>query len=145
MLPKDGEPRTDAQRQALRARERCESEAGVWAHKRRMADAEGVISELKTQGTLARARCRGTPLFHLQLLVDCAGVNMKRLAAHAGEAGEGRAVGPATGALRTLAKVQEPCGVPDARLGAATGAGACVATPSDGSAASTLSFIVCLN
>ncbi len=65
MLPSDGEPRSEAQRQALLARKRCKSELGVWAHKRRMADAEGVISELKTQGTLARARCRGTPLFHL--------------------------------------------------------------------------------
>jgi Transposase DDE domain len=59
MLAKGGEPKTQAERQALHARERCKSEAGVRAHKRLMADAEGVISELKTQGTLHRARCQG--------------------------------------------------------------------------------------
>lgn len=91
MLPADGEPRTEAERQALRARERCQSEHGVWAHKRRMADAEGVISELKNQGTMGRARCRGTPLFHVQLLVDCAAINLKRIATHAGGAAEGQA------------------------------------------------------
>jgi len=67
MLPRDGTLKTEAQRQALRARERCKSPAGVFAHKRRMADAEGAISELKTRGTLARARCRGTAPFHVQL------------------------------------------------------------------------------
>ncbi len=61
MLPNDAEPKTEAQRQALLARERCKTETGVWAPKRRMADAEGVISKLKISGTLARARCRGTP------------------------------------------------------------------------------------
>ncbi len=70
MLPKGGEPKTQAA-PGVRARERCKSEAGVQAHKRRMADAEGVNSELKTQGTLHRARCRGTALFHVQVLVDC--------------------------------------------------------------------------
>src|SRR5439155_18027205 len=59
--PADGEPRTEAEREALAARRRCKSEAGVWAHKRRMADAEGVIGELKLLHTLGRARCRGTP------------------------------------------------------------------------------------
>ncbi|MDQ3319706.1 MAG: transposase [Actinomycetota bacterium] len=144
MLPSDGEPRSEAQRQALLARKRCKSELGVWAHKRRMADAEGVISELKTQGTLARARCRGTPLFHLQLLVDCAAVNMKRLADHAGEAAEGR-TGPATGALFTPAGVQAPCEAANARLGAATGARAHVPIPSDARIASIWSFAVSLN
>jgi transposase len=33
MLPTDGEPKTEAQRAALAARERCKSERGVWAHK----------------------------------------------------------------------------------------------------------------
>lgn len=97
MLPTDGEPKTEAQRQALRARERCKSEQGVWAHKRRMADAEGVIAELKNQGTMGRARCRGTPLFHVQLLVDCAAINLKRIATHAGEAAEGGAAQSARG------------------------------------------------
>jgi len=73
-----------------------------------MADAEGVISELKTRGTLARARCRGTPLFHVQLLVDCAALNMKRLIDHTGEAAEGRAAEPAGGELGGLAGAQQP-------------------------------------
>jgi Transposase DDE domain len=58
-----------------------------------MADAEGVISELKNEHGLARARSRGTPLFHLQLLVGCAAINYKRLAEHAGEAVGGLATG----------------------------------------------------
>ncbi|MCA1699366.1 MAG: transposase, partial [Actinobacteria bacterium] len=102
MLATDGDPKTDAQRQAERARERCKTERGVWAHKRRMADAEGVISELKNQGNLARTRCRGTPLFHLQLVVGCTAINMKRLTAHAGEAASGRAAGPASGEIIAL-------------------------------------------
>ena len=105
MLPADSEPKTDAQREALAARERCKSPAGVWAHKRRMADAEGVIGELKTQHGLDRARCRGTPLFHVQLLVGCAALNLKRLATHAGEAAEGRAAQPAEGQAVTLRAV----------------------------------------
>jgi transposase len=102
MLPPDGEPKTDAQRQAKRARERCKTEPGIWAHKRRMADAEGVIGELKNQHALARAHCRGTPLFHVQLLIGCTAINMKRLAARAGEAASGRAAGPASGELIAL-------------------------------------------
>lgn len=145
MLPGDGESQTEAQRQALLARERCKSELGVWAHKRRMADAEGVISELKSQGTLARARCRGTPLFHLQLLVDCAAVNMKRLADHAGEAAEGRAAGPATGALISLVDARGPCEATDAPVEAATGAETRVVPASGASAARTWSFAVSLN
>src|SRR6266852_4794946 len=58
MLPKDGEQATsEAQRQALAARARCKSERGILAHKRRMADAEGVIGELKNQHGLDRVRC----------------------------------------------------------------------------------------
>lgn len=49
-----------------------------------MADAEGAISEVKLEGTLRRARCRGTPLSHVQVLVDFAAVNCKRLVRHAG-------------------------------------------------------------
>lgn len=108
MLPKGQEPRTEAEHQALAVRERCKSDAGVWAHKRRMADAEGVISELKTQGTLDRARWRGTSLFHVQVLVDCAAVNMKRLAEHGGEAAEGRAAGPSRGEIVALGSTQQP-------------------------------------
>ena len=51
--------------------------------------AEGVISELKLRHGLARARCRGTPLFHVQLLLGCAAINLKRLAMHAPQAASG--------------------------------------------------------
>ena len=96
MLPPAGRaPRTAAEREALAARERCKSETGIWAHRRRMADAEGVISELKLRHGLARARCRGTPLFHVQLLLGCAAINLKRLATHAPHAASGVAAVPA--------------------------------------------------
>jgi transposase len=95
MLPRDGrEPRTNAQRLALAAKERAKSGAGVWAHRRRMADAEGVIAELKNRHGLDRVRCRGTPAFHVQLLLGCAAINLKRLAAHAPTAHEGVAAAP---------------------------------------------------
>ena len=95
MLPRDGrEPRTNAQRLALAAKQRAKSDAGVWAHRRRMADAEGVIAELKNQHGLDRVRCRGTPAFHVQLLLGCAAINLKRLAAHTPTAHEGDAAAP---------------------------------------------------
>jgi hypothetical protein len=95
MLPRDGrEPRTNAQRLALEARARAKSDAGVWAHRRRMADAEGVIAELKNQHGLDRVRCRGTPAFHVQLLLGCAAINLKRLAKHAPTAHQGVAAAP---------------------------------------------------
>ena len=90
MLPKQGEPTSEAQRQAVAARARCKSERGVWAHKQRMADAEGVIGELKNQHGLDRVRSRGTPLFHVQLLLGCTALNCKRLADHVPEAAERR-------------------------------------------------------
>jgi transposase len=92
-LPRDGIAASEAQRLALEARARCRSERGIRAHKQRMADAEGVISELKNEYGLTRARSRGTPLFHLQLLVGCAAINYKRLAEHTGEAASGVATG----------------------------------------------------
>ena len=99
MLPPAAcEPRTGAEGEALAARKRCKSEAGIWAHRRRMADAEGVISELKLRHGLARARCRGTPLFHVQLLLGCAAINLKRLAMHAPQAASGAAAAPAAAA-----------------------------------------------
>jgi len=104
MLPRDGrEPRTNAQQLALAAKERAKSETGVWAHRRRMADAEGVIAELKNQHGLDRVRCRGTPAFHVQLLLGCAAINLKRLAAHAPTAHEGAGAAPkaAAAALST--------------------------------------------
>jgi transposase len=94
MLPVDGEPRSEAQRQALAARSRCKSARGIWAHKRRMADAEGVIGELKNRHGLARARSRGTPLFHVQLLLGCTALNCKRLADHLPRAADGVAAAP---------------------------------------------------
>jgi transposase len=95
MLPKAGDQATtEAQRQALAARARCKSPAGIEAHRRRMADAEGVIGELKNQGTADRAQRRGTPHFHVQLLLNCAAVNCKRLADHAPQAQAGIAAAP---------------------------------------------------
>jgi Transposase DDE domain len=83
MLPRDRRgPRTNAQRLALAARARAKSDAGVWAYRRRMADAEGVIAELKNQHGLDRVRCRGTPAFHVQLLLGCAAIN-RRTTVHA--------------------------------------------------------------
>lgn len=97
MLPKAGqEPTTEAQRQALAARSRCKSPAGIEAHRRRMADAEGVIGELKNQGTAARAQRRGMPHFHVQLLLNSTAVNCKRLADHAQQAQTGMAAVPQT-------------------------------------------------
>jgi transposase len=106
MLPKCGEPRTNAQRLALEARAPTKSEHGLWAYQRRMADAEGVIAELKTLHTLDRVRCRGTPAFHIQLLVGSAAVNLKRLAAHAPTAQEGVAAATKTAAAKPPAHHQ---------------------------------------
>jgi transposase len=95
MLPKAGENAgTEAQRQAVAARARCKSPAGIEAHRRRMADAEGVIGELKNEGTMNRAQRRGTPHFHVQLLLNCTAVNCKRLADHAPQAQAGVAAAP---------------------------------------------------
>ncbi len=94
MLPKAGEDATtEAQRQALAARARCKSPVGIEAHRQRMADAEGVIGELKNQGTAARAQRRGTPHFHVQLLLNCTAINCKRLADHAPQAQSAAAAG----------------------------------------------------
>src|SRR5207247_7617855 len=98
MLPNDGEPTTDAQQQAVAARERCKSEPGICAHKRRLADAEGVIGELKNQHALDPVRSRGTPLFHVQLLLGCTALNCKRLADHIPPAANGVAAAPVASA-----------------------------------------------
>lgn len=103
MLPPVGsEPQTQAQREAQAARVRCKTQAGIWAHKRRMADAEGVISELKLQHALGRARCRGTPLFHPQLLLGCAAINLKRLARHVPDSANAVSTGPSSAAAATI-------------------------------------------
>ena len=65
-----------------------------------MADAEGVIGELKNQGTADRAQRRGTPNFHVQLLLNCTAVNCKRLADHAQQAQTGIAAAPQTAQAR---------------------------------------------
>jgi transposase len=95
MLPADGDPKTTAQRQAQAARERCKTATGIWAYVRRMADAEGGVAELKNEHGLGRARCRGTSLFHVQLLLGCTALNAKRLAGRT-DAASGQAAGPQT-------------------------------------------------
>ncbi len=136
MLPA-GEPTTDAQRQALAARARSKSDRGVWAHKQRMADAEGVIGELKNRHGLDRVRSRGRALFHLQLLLGCTALNCKRLAAHVPESANGVAAAPAASTLEL-----EPAAE---ALAAAPGAG----TDRQGSPAvprpRTWSYTICLN
>jgi transposase len=95
MLPPAGEqPKTDAKREALAARARCKTPTGVWAHIRRMCDAEGGVAELKNEHGMGRARCRGTGLFHVQLLLSCTALNVKRLASRHDTARE-QAAGPA--------------------------------------------------
>jgi transposase len=137
-LPRDGIAVSEAQRLALEARARCKSEHGIRAHKRRMADAEGVISELKNEHGLARARSRGTPLFHLQLLVGCAAINYKRLADHADEA----ATGVATGAQEPQAELPEAVAAGEHSQAPAADASS---STSLRRAATIWSYAVCLN
>lgn len=140
MLPKNGEPTSDAQRQALAARIRCKSEQGVWAHKQRMADAEGVIGELKNQHALERVRSRGTPLFHVQLLLGCTALNCKRLADHLPEATNGVAGAP-TAAARDLQPAAAPRGADHPVSGATANATSSAST----SPPTSWSYSVCLN
>jgi hypothetical protein len=82
-----------------------------------MADAEGVISELKNQGTAARAQRRGTAHFHVQLLLNCTAVNCKRLADHAQQAQTGVAAAPpAARAQPSLAAAHAAGAEPSRRL-----------------------------
>jgi transposase len=109
MLPTAGqEATTEAQRQALAARARCKSPAGIAAHRHRMADAEGAIGELKNQGTAARAQRRGTAHFHVQLLINCTAVNCKRLADHAPQAQSGVATAPQATQAALAATAADP-------------------------------------
>src|SRR5436190_9751705 len=95
MLPPAGEqPKTDAKREALAARARCKAPTGIWAHIRRMCDAEGGVAELKNEHGMGRARCRGTSLLHVQLLLGCTALNVKRLATRCAAA-SGQAAIPA--------------------------------------------------
>jgi Transposase DDE domain len=103
MLPAPGaEPKTSAQAAAAAARERCKTQAGVWSYVQRMGDAEGVVGELKRQHGMDRARSRGTPMFHVQLLLGCSALNLKRIAAHTGQAASGAAAGPRTAEAQAL-------------------------------------------
>ena len=138
MLPKQGEPTSDAQRQAVAARARCKSERGVWAHKQRMADAEGVIGELKNRHGLDHVRSRGTPLFHVQLLLGCTALNCKRLADHVPEAASGVAGAPPA-AARDL-QATTPAARRALRAAAPDEAGSTLAARP-----SSWSYIVCLN
>src|SRR4051794_38475643 len=96
MLPAEGQqPKTEAKRQALAAGQRCKSPTGIWAHVRRMCDAEGGVAELKNAHAMGRARCRGTNLFHVQLLLGCTALNVKRLASRS-NAASGQAAESAT-------------------------------------------------
>lgn len=137
MLPA-GVPATQSQRLALAARARTKTAEGLWAHARRMADAEGAIAEVKTQGTLARARCRGTPLFHIQVLIDFAAVNCKRLVRHAGVAATGIAAAPRVAAMSADPGPHGPPG--GSRRPAKEGIGRSLE-----SASAIWSFSVCLN
>jgi hypothetical protein len=95
MLPDaDSEPKTSAQAAAVAARRRCKTPQGIWAYERRMADAERGVAELKNEHGMHRARCRGTSLSHVQLLLASTALNRKRLAAQ-DPAAEGQAAGPA--------------------------------------------------
>lgn len=131
-------PTTNSQRLALAARMRIKTAQGLWAHARRMADAEGAIAEVKTQGTLTRARCRGTALFHIQVLIDFAAVNCKRLVRHAGLAASGIAAAPA---LAAMGADGAPKGQPERSSPPAKDAIARYLEPSS----AIWSFDVCLN
>jgi transposase len=142
MLPKPGEEATtEAQRQALVARARCKSERGILAHKRRMADAEGVIGELKNQHGLDRVRCRGTPLFRVQLLLGCTALNCKRLADHVPEAASGVAGTPLVARGNLPPAAAGACRVNRAAQGAPCNP---LGRPFD-AALSTWSYVICLN
>ena len=88
-------PETDAQHAAHAARQRCKTARGVWAYIRRLADAEGAVAELKNEHGLHRARCHGTGLFHVQLLLASTALNVKRLTSRTDTANR-QAAGPAT-------------------------------------------------
>lgn len=129
MLPAPGEAaKTDAQQAAQAARERCKTPRGVWSYIQRMADAEGVVGELKRQHGMDRARSRGTPRFHVQLLLGCSALNLKRIVAHAGEAATGAAAGPRTVKAEAVEASGEAstrsAGVSWHRITLTTGAGA---------------------
>ena len=111
-LPVSGAaPATAAQALALAARARCKSAAGIWAHGRRLADAEGAIAELKCRRGMERARRRGRAAFHEQLLIAAAACNLRRLARWRPEAASGAAAQGAGQAL-ALDALAATCSLP---------------------------------
>src|SRR4051794_7867056 len=91
---------------AEQARERMRTPTGRDAAFDRQAHAEGAIAELKRHGA-DRARCRGTRLLQLQLLVAATAINLKRLlsaeqAPGGGQTGDPTARAAAITALTTL-------------------------------------------
>ncbi|MFQ5426648.1 MAG: transposase [Gaiellales bacterium] len=139
MLP-NGEPTTEAQSQAVAARERCKSERGVRAHKQRMADAEGVIGELKNRHALDRVRSRGTPLFHVRLLLGCTALDCKRLADHVPEAASGVASAPTV-----AASDPQPVAAASQADHSSQGAAATAASSALTAPATSWSYSICLN
>lgn len=108
MLPERGaEPHTSAKIAAVAARARCKTPTGIWAYERRMADAEGGVAELKNEHGMHRARCRGTSLFHVQLLLASTALNLKRLATRQ-SAAEGAAAGPESAQITALDPSRRP-------------------------------------
>jgi len=106
MLPQPGaQPHTTAKQAAVAARERCKTAKGIWAYQRRMCDAEGGVAELKNEHGMDRARCRGTSLFHVQLLLASTALNLKRLTARQ-PAAEGAAAGAASAEIIALGASQ---------------------------------------
>jgi hypothetical protein len=106
-----------------------------------MADAEGVIGELKNRHGLDRVRSRGRPLFHVQLLIGCAALNCKRLADHVPHAASGAAAAPAA-AARKLQPAAAAAREPDQLAPSATShtsGSALTAEPT------SWSYTVCLN
>src|SRR4051812_44527328 len=88
---------------AEQARERMRTPTGRDAAFDRQAHAEGAIAELKRHGA-DRARCRGTRLLQLQLLVAATAINLKRLLS-ADDAAHGEQTGdptPHTAAITAL-------------------------------------------
>jgi hypothetical protein len=140
MLPKSGEPTSEAQHEAVAARARCKTGRGVWAHKQRMADAEGVIGELKNRHALDRVRSRGTPLFHVQLLLGCAALNYKRLADHVPQAANSVA-----SAARAAARALQPPGAEHAADQPPLGPTADAISTAFTAAPATQTYTVCLN
>jgi hypothetical protein len=105
-----------------------------------MADAEGVIGELKNRHGLDRVRSRGTPLFHVQLLLGCAAINYKRLADRLPEATSGVAGAPQV-APSALQPASAARGIDQGTQSPASHALGCTLAASP----STWNYIVCLN